>query len=148
MLLTTCNKDEGTSLIEVLISMAIMTIGIVGVLGVFSQSYLSSAKSDNLGRAAEILHRTLEREELRIMNESCTVTTGTTTATVYSSGQGAAQQGDRQFTVSTTIASVTTTPPTWRVTVQVTWSSNPSGIKESLIVTRQSPFKTLSTTCS
>lgn len=143
---TICN-NKGVSLVEVLIAMAVVVIGIIGVLGVFAQGYTSSTKSDGIGRAAEILHRTLERAQLRIMNESCGTPTSST-STVYSSGEATARPGDRAYNVTTTVTQINTNPLTWRVTVHVTWQGNPTGIRESLVVTRQSDYKTTSTTCS
>ena len=74
------------------------------------------------------------------MNPCNVVTTGTVTQTVYTSGQGAAQSGDIGFTIQTTTATVATN--VWRVTVTVSWPPlNATGIRESIVVTRQEPFR-------
>jgi hypothetical protein len=73
------------------------------------------------------------------MNACNSVTAGTTSRTVFASGQGAAQQGDLRFTVQTTITSIGT--DVWRVTAVVTWPGNNTGIRDSLVVTRQEYFK-------
>lgn len=141
MLHTICNNNKGVSLVEVLIAMAIVLIGVLAVLGVFVQAYNASIKSDSLGRAAEILHRTLERYQLTIMNPSCAIPTSRT-ETVYSSGQSTAKPGDIPYTVETTVQTRGTNA--WLVTVTVKWAQNQTGIKESLLVTRQDAFKTVS----
>ncbi|MCX8027413.1 MAG: prepilin-type N-terminal cleavage/methylation domain-containing protein [Thermodesulfovibrionales bacterium] len=141
MLHIVCNNNKGISLVEVLIAMAVVVIGVLAVLGVFTQAYNASTKSDGLGRAAEILHRTLERNELRIMNPSCAIPSGGT-ETVYSSGQSSAKPGDIAYTVITQIQPRGTNA--WLVTVTVRWAQNQTGIKESIIVTRQDAFKTVS----
>ncbi len=141
MLHTICNNNKGVSLVEVLIAMAIVVIGVIGVLGVFTQSYNASVKSDGLGRAAVILHRTLERNQLRIMNPNCAIPTGGT-ETVYASGQASAKPGDIAYTVTTSVQTKGTNA--WLLTVTVKWAQNQTGIKESLLVTRQDAFKTVS----
>ena len=62
------------------------------------------------------------------------------TRTVNTSDQGAAQAGDINFTVTTTITNIATN--VWRVTVRVSWAPlNPTGITESFVVTRQENFR-------
>jgi prepilin-type N-terminal cleavage/methylation domain-containing protein len=137
----TCNNQKGTSLIEVLVSIIILAIGILGVLSVFPQGWLSASKSDLLGRAGEILHQEMERAQVSIMNPCIAVSTGSTTATIYPSGGSSAMSGDVPFTVTRDISTITGMSNIWRVTVTVTWPGNSTGISESLDVTRDDNFK-------
>jgi hypothetical protein len=59
---------------------------------------------------------------------------------VYASGQGSAKQGDVAFTVNRTITALAG-GNTWRITIQVSWPGNATGIQESLNVTRQEYFR-------
>lgn len=138
MLLSVCNK-KGLGLIEVVIAMFITVVAVLAIFSLVSPAWKTAARSDYLGRASGILYEQLMRHEARIMNPCCPVTTGTLAATVVNaSGQTAAQSGDAQFDVATTITSLATN--VWRVTVLVTWAGNATGISESLVVTRQEGF--------
>lgn len=137
MSMSQCN-NKGFTLIEVIIAMFITTVGIIAIMSMQPMSWRTATKSDLLGKSAEILQRQLETTELFIMNPDNTVTTGTTTNTVFASGQSSAQTGDISFTVQTTIAD--NGNGSWTATVTVTDSFN-SSISESLIVTRQEGFK-------
>ena len=131
-------NNRGISLIEVVIAIFIATVAVMAILGLQPAAWNTTARADHTGRAAGILHQELGRWEAWIMNPCNAVATGTTTATVRPSGQGANQPGDVPFTVATTITSVGT--KIWRVTVAVSWPGS-AGIAESLIVTRQEGFR-------
>jgi hypothetical protein len=105
-------------------------------------SWQTAGRSDFMGRAAGILQSELERNEIRIMNPVNTVTTGTTTRTIYPSNLTSGttpQKGDVAYTAATTISSLGSTA--WRVDVRVTWPGNNRGIAESMTVTRQETFR-------
>jgi hypothetical protein len=116
-------------------------VAVLGILVLISPAWKTAARSDYLGRASGILYEQLMMREAWILNPCNTVTTGTTGPTaVFASGQPTAQPGDVQFNVTATITSITNA---WLVTVQVSWPPlNPTGITESLIVTRQEGFRT------
>ena len=118
--------------------MMLLIIGIMSVMTLFHQGYLLGTKSDSIGRAAVLLREELETQEARIMNPCNTVTAGTSSKNVYSSGQGSAQTGDIRYTVQTTITSVGTN--VWRVNVSVAGAGGAPNIRESIIVTRQLYF--------
>lgn len=126
-------------MIEVAISIAIVMIGVIGVLSIHPQGWSLSMKSDHLGRAAEILREELETNEYAIMN-CCSALPVTNTRTVFSSGLATQQPGDVSYTVATTVTPVVA-GSSWRVTVRVTWTGNATGIAESLVVTKQEYFK-------
>ena len=125
-------------MIEVLIALFLTMIGVMALISMQQQGWLLSARSDYLGRAAGVLHEELETIESLIMNP-CNVVTAGPARNIRVSGMGAAQSGDVTFTVTPTITSIGTN--VWRVTVRVTWTGNNTGIRESIIVTRQEPFR-------
>ena len=137
-------SKKGIGLIEVLISLFLVSFGILALLSLQPSAWRLTGKSDLLGRAGELLHKELETTEILIMNpnnaDPCATTNPLTTTTlnVYPSGQTVAQAGDVPFTVARTI---TRTLNTWTVQVAVTLPGNPSTISESRIVTRQENFR-------
>ena len=96
-----CNK-KGITIIEVVLTLFLTTVGIMALLSMQPISWQTAGRSDFMGRAAGILQSELERNEIRIMNPGNTVSTGTTSATVYPSGKTTKQQGDVAYTVATT----------------------------------------------
>jgi hypothetical protein len=136
---------KGISLIEVLISLFLVSFGILALLSLQPSAWRLTARSDFLGRAGELLHKEMEITEILIMNpinaDPCATTNPlTTTATnVYPSGQTGAQQGDIPYTVQRTI--LRNVNGTWLVQIIVTWIGNANGIRESRIVTRQENFR-------
>ncbi|HNS54997.1 MAG TPA: prepilin-type N-terminal cleavage/methylation domain-containing protein [Syntrophales bacterium] len=136
-----CN-ERGITIIEVLITLFLTAVGIMALLSMQPISWQTAGRSDFMGRAAGILQSELERNEVRIMNPLLSVSTGTTTRTVYPSnltGGTTPQKGDVAYTVATTISSLGSTA--WRVDVRVTWPGNNRGIAESMTVTRQETFR-------
>lgn len=135
-----CN-NRGFTLVEVVIAMFLTIVAVLGILALLSPAWKTAARSDYLGRASGILYEQLMTQEAWILNPCNTVTTGTTGPTaVFASGQATAQPGDVQFNVTTTITNPATN--VWQVRVQVSWPPlNPTGISESLVVTRQEGFR-------
>jgi len=123
-----------------MIAVLLLTVGLLGLLSMQPSAWRMTAQTDYLGRAAMVLNRELTSRELAIMNPCNAVSTDPVTQTIFSSGQGSSQAGDITFTVATTTTSVATN--VWRVTVRVSWPPlNNTGIAESIIVTRQEPFR-------
>jgi prepilin-type N-terminal cleavage/methylation domain-containing protein len=134
-----CNK-RGVTLIESVIAILIVSIGLVGLLSMQPSAWQASARADYLGHAAIILSRELTRQELWIMNPCNAVSLTSVTQVVNASGQGAAQSGDTRFTVQTTTTNLGGN--VWQVTIRVSWPPlNATGITESVVVTRQEPFR-------
>ncbi|MCU0531367.1 MAG: hypothetical protein MUE57_08435 [Syntrophales bacterium] len=136
-----CN-ERGITIIEVVITLFLTAVGIMALLSMQPISWQTAGRSDFMGRAAGILQSELERNEIRIMNPVNTVTTGTTTRTIYPSNLTSGttpQKGDVAYTAATTISSLGSTA--WRVDVRVTWPGNNRGIAESMTVTRQETFR-------
>jgi Tfp pilus assembly protein PilV len=138
MLRSICN-NRGVGLLEIVIAVFLTVIGVLAIFSLQAPAWRTAARADYLGRAAEILQRQMEDREAFIMNSCNVVPTTTTTASVITSGMGAAVRGDATYIVSTTITPVGTN--VWRVTVTVTWPINPTGITSSMIVARQEFFK-------
>ena len=127
-------------MIEVLVSLVLITVGVLSLLSLLPAGWRLSGISDHLGRAAGILQAELERNEIMIMNGNNPITPTPVpppSKTVYGSGKVTAQPGDLLYTVSTEVASL---GASYRVRVQVTWPGNTTGIAESLIVGRQMFF--------
>ena len=137
MSISICN-NRGTTLIESVIAILLVSIGLVGLLSMQPSAWQASARADYLGHAAIILSRELTRQELWVMNPCNTVSLTAVTQVVNASGQGAAQSGDSSYTVQTTTANLGGN--VWQVTVRVSWPLNATGITESIVVTRQEPF--------
>src|SRR5512135_3489207 len=133
-----CN-EKGVTIIEVVLTLFLTAVGIMALLSMQPISWQTGGRSDFMGRAAGVLQSELERNEIRIMNPANTVSTGTTTRTVYPSGAATLQRGDIAYTVATTVSSLATNA--WRVDVRVTWPGNTQGIAESLTVTRQETYR-------
>jgi Tfp pilus assembly protein PilV len=134
-----CNK-QGVTLIESVLAILLVSVGLIGLLSMQPSAWRTTTRTDYLGRAAMLLGKELTTRELAIMNPCNTVTTGTATQTVYTSGQGTAQTGDIGFTVVTSTTAVAVN--FWRVTVTVSWPPvNATGITDSMTVSRQDPFR-------
>jgi Tfp pilus assembly protein PilV len=128
---------RGISLTEALIACFLITIGVLALITVQPSGWRLSRTSDLLGRAAGILQAELEANEILIMNGNNTVTNTPVTKPVNGSGKVAPDRGDVTYTVQTTRTNL---GGSWRVTVRVTWPTNPTGITESLIVLPQAYF--------
>ncbi|NPU86058.1 MAG: hypothetical protein HPY65_16395 [Syntrophaceae bacterium] len=132
-------NNRGIGLPEVIIAIFLTTIGVLAILSLQPSAWRTVGRSDFLGRAAEILYKELDTRETLIMNPCNTVTVGTTTTSVKTSGMAGVIAGDATYSVTTTITNIGTN--VWRVTVRVTWPINTRGISESLVVTRQEKFR-------
>jgi Tfp pilus assembly protein PilV len=152
MLRIACNK-RGLSIIEVLITLFLTTVGIMALLSMQPQSWKAASRSDFMGRAAGILHSELERNEIWIMNPGnssfaaqcdpnrVNLALGSCTWTINASSQSTQQAGDVPFTVNTTIAPFGASTNAWTVAVKVTWPGNTRGVWETAVVSRQETFR-------
>ncbi len=133
---------------EVLVSVSLISIGVLGLLTILPSGWRLSGTSDFIGRAAGILQGELEENEILIMNGNNTVppadpadpSNPPATKFVYGSRNPSGQAGDIRYTVRTERTQPVALGGSWLVRVQVTWPSNATGIQESLVVTRQSSF--------
>lgn len=131
-------------MVEVLIAIMLTSVAIIPILSLQSTAWKTMAKSDYVGRAAEILHNRLEAYECEISNPCNAVTPGDQAEeTIRTSGQNQAVKGDVEYTVNAKIEEFPeiNKPPTFVVTVQITWKGNDKGISESLSITRQDIYK-------
>ncbi len=142
-----CNSisnEKGISLIEVMIAVMVIAIGVLSLLSLQAPAWNLTGRSDVMGRAGLVLHKELQNNEMLIMNPDVAnpcagANPAVTVRNVNASGQAAAQPGDIVFNVrSTTTDNLN---GTWSVRVRVTWPGNNVGISETVVVTRQEPFR-------
>ncbi len=141
MLNSICDK-RGITLIEVMVSVVLISVGVMALLTLLPSGWRLSGTSDILGRAAGILQGEMEWNEILIMNGKNAVTATSpgapeTKSAYYGIGRSTPQPGDIEYTVQT---ERTDLGGTWRVRVRVSWRGNATGIAESLLVTRQRNF--------
>jgi len=134
-------------MVEVVVSLCLLTVGILSLITMLPSSMRLASRSDFLGRASGILANQLQMNEAMILNPNVAVTAeGPTTATVYpseqaSGGQSVEKGGDVPFTVKTWLTSLDGgAGNVWLVTVNVAWQGNTTGITESVRVIRQQAF--------
>jgi hypothetical protein len=133
-----CNK-KGIALIEVMVSIGIITVGILGILSILPSAWRLAGSSDLLGKASGILMTQLYNSEALILNPNNAPAAGIITlSSVYPGGQGVPKAGDTPFTVKTTTLKLGSSA--WLVTVLVTWPGNATGISESMRVVPQQIF--------
>ncbi len=139
------SNEKGITLIEVMIAVMLVAVGIMALASLQGPAWNTTSRADLLGRAGVILHREMERNELRLMNPNlpnpCVggAPAVTNQPQVWAGGQAAAQPGDVAYNVLTTIND--NLNGSWRVRVQITWPGNNVGISETLVVTRQEAFR-------
>jgi hypothetical protein len=138
------SNKKGIGLIEVVIALFLLSVGVLSILSLQPSSWNLSGKADSLSRGGGILRSELETNEILLMNPNfpnpCIAANPlVATRTVHSSNEVAAQPGDFNFTVQTTI--LDNLNGTWSVRVGVTWPANNTGISETRVVTRQEPFR-------
>lgn len=151
MLRTACN-NRGITIIEVLITLFLTTVGILALLSMQPTAWNTAARSDFMGRAAGILQSELERNEVWIMNPNNAFATacdssgrnlfvGACARTSNASSQTIQQVGDVPFTINTTVNPLAGATNAWSVQVRVTWPGNTRGVSETLIASRQEYFR-------
>ncbi len=128
-------------MIEVCIALFLVGVGVLALITLQPSAWRLSGKSDYLGRASGILAAQLQSLEAQIINPNNAMPVSDSgPVSVYVSGQSGQQQyGDAVFSVTRTITAIPNTT-TWRVNVVVTWPGNATGIRESMIVSRQQSF--------
>lgn len=135
---------KGFTMIEGLIALFLISFGVLALISLQPNAWSLSGRSDFLGRGAGILHGELQTNEAFLINPCNPNPCGgvnpfTSTRNIFISGWAAAQPGDATFTVQTTVTDNGNN--TWMVVVRVTWTGNNTGITESIMVTRQEPFR-------
>jgi hypothetical protein len=135
-------------MVEAVVSIAIVSIGILSLLTLLPSSWRLASRSDFIGRASGILGNRLQTAEAMILNPATTVTEGTTVIDPYypgdqvSAGAAVKKEGDVPFSVATTLTSLDGgVGNAWLVSVRVTWPGTPTGISESLRVIRQENYR-------
>lgn len=136
MLNSLCN-NRGISLVEISIATFLTVVAVLAILSLQPRAWNTASRSDYLGRAAGIMYRELAANEALLMNCCNAVPTGGT-RTVYASLGTSPAAGDAAFTVQTAYTSLAGNA--WRVTVGVNWTTHPTPITDSIVVTRQDMF--------
>ena len=142
-----CNSissEKGMTLIEVMIAVLLVSIGALSLLATQGPAWNLTGRSDILGRAGMVLHRELGTNEMLLMNPNVAnpclaVNPLVNVRNVNASDQAVGQPGDIVFAVQTTTRD--NLNGTWTVRVQVAWPGNNVGVSESVVVTRQEPFR-------
>lgn len=136
--------DKGIGLVEVIIAVFLTTVGILALLTMQPTARSTTLHSDFIGRAAGILHKTMEDNENWIINPCNPVTLGDQDGegiTVYTSGEGPSVAGDLSYKVRTNIVQDGGNVNGFVVTVTVEWKSaalrGTRRISESVTVARQ-----------
>jgi hypothetical protein len=124
-------------MIEVVVSLVLITVGVLSLLTLLPAGIRLSGTSDMLGRAAGILQAELERKEIEIMNGNNPIPPSETLQVSGSGRRPPLPRGDIDYTVATVVEPL---GGSFRVRVTVTWPGNPTGIAESVIVGRQVSF--------
>ena len=134
---------KGITMVEVVVSVAVLSVGILSLITVLPSSMRLANRSDYLGRASGILANQIQATQAILLNPSAAVPISTVQDPYYPSEQGAGVKkgGDIPFRVITTVTNLDGGANiVWLVTVNVTWPGNPTGITESLRVIRQQSF--------
>src|SRR4030043_28115 len=101
-------RIKGIGLIEVLISLFLISVGILALLSLQPSAWKLTSRSDHLSRAGGLLHKEMETTEIVLMNPNypnpCAATHPLVpTTNVFISEQSTTQPGDLPFTMQTTI---------------------------------------------
>ena len=134
---------KGITMVEVVVSVAVLSVGILSLLTLLPSSMRLAGRSDYLGRASGILANQLQATEATLLNPSAAVPASSVIDPYYPSEQGAGVKmgGDVPFRVVTTVANLDGGANlVWLVNVKVTWPGNATGITESVRVVRQQVF--------
>ncbi len=136
--------DKGIGLVEVIIAVFLTTVGILALLTMQPTARSTTLHSDLIGRAAGILHKTMEDNENWIINPCNSVTLGDQDGegiVIYTSGEDARLRGDIGYTVRTNIVQDGGNVNGFVVTVTVGWEGTAligaRHISESVTVARQ-----------
>ncbi|MHB8137499.1 MAG: type IV pilus modification PilV family protein [Smithellaceae bacterium] len=122
-------NNKGITLIESLIAVMLTAIAIIGLMTMQPLAWQSAGKADSMTRATELLQRELESVEGSIMKG---------TVTGLDKSNVSETMGNETFTVTTTITEPITNR--WLARVNVKWKGSSTGVKSSIIVTRQMGF--------
>jgi Tfp pilus assembly protein PilV len=140
----TTSNNKGIGLIEVVIALFLLSVGVLSLLSLQPSAWNLSGKADSLSRGGGLLRSELEANEVLLMNPNypnpcIAMNPLVASRTVHSSNEAAAQPGDFNYTVQTTI--LDNLNGTWSVRVSVIWPANNTGISETRVITRQEPFR-------
>jgi Tfp pilus assembly protein PilV len=125
-----CFNNKGITLVESLIAVMLTGIAIIGLLSMQPLGWKSAGKADSISHATEIMQRELESIE-------CSIMSGTVPANKVNVSETV---GNETLTINTTIGALNSANGTRLVNVHITWQGNATGIRSSILVSRQSAF--------
>jgi Tfp pilus assembly protein PilV len=121
-------NKKGITLVESLVAVMLTGIAILGLMSMQPLPWQTAGKADSMTRASGIMQRELENIELSIMSGTIPANKTNIVETM----------GNASYTINTTITQPSAA--SWLAHVRVTWPGNSSGMKSSIIVTRQTGF--------
>ena len=146
MLRAVLNKN-GSSLIEVVVAIALLSAGILALAAAQPQAIRNASRTDAVGRAAGILQNELEWAEAQILNRNNPIPANLfneAVRTSHGSTVGPLANGDFEYLVTRTSVLVAGETNLWQVTVTI---SAPAGVEiaglpivGSILVSRQEMF--------
>jgi len=141
-------NKTGFTMIEMVMAIALVALGVVGMLQLLPSSWINTEKADNKGRALEILQKEMESTQLLITNPCNQVPIGAIgQKNVTVSGQ--TTQGAADFTYRVTKSIASDGSMGWLLTVGV--SRGDANVSVTRQVIRQANYKFATypaTTCS
>jgi Tfp pilus assembly protein PilV len=130
------SNNKGITLVEVMIAFFLTTVAIVSIMPMFTLAMNSTVKSDYKGRAIGILQKELEFREMQVMQGDVPSESPKNfdDKIVQVSGL-TSKEGDATFTIKTKMSKIDDC--SWLINVQVTWSGNNNGVKNSMVASIQ-----------
>lgn len=127
------SDNKGITMIESLIAVFLTSFVIIGLMTMQPLAWQAGAKADQLGGATEIMQRELETLENHVMRGTLPIPAAKVNVPV--------QEGKVVFSLNSSITDLTLNK--FMIHVQVTWTGNTTGVKSSMIATRQMGFNSV-----
>jgi hypothetical protein len=124
-------------MVEMVMAMALVTLGVVAMLQLLPGSWRNTEIADNRGRAAEILQKEMESTQMLIMNP-CNIVTIGALGQKNTTVSGQAGQGPADFTYRIT-KSIAADGTGWLLTIGVARGDTSIGATRKVI--RQDAYK-------
>jgi Tfp pilus assembly protein PilV len=130
------SNKRGFSLIDAIFALCITAIGIVAIMSIMPQGWISARSADERSRAAMIMHGELEKAQSLLSNPCNADPTSPIVTPVTSAGGSSGTTGaETLFTVTKTFSQAGTwragtgaTYKIWDLSIQVTWPGSATGV--------------------
>lgn len=123
-------NNKGITLIESVIAVLLTGIAVLGLISMQPMAWQSAGTADHVSRAVMIMQAELETMQISLMTGAVPAVKNNASVNV----------GNAAYTVNTTITE-TIVGRRWLTSARVTWAGNPTGVRSSLVVTRQMGFE-------